>query len=134
MEIKDMADILLKGGKMLSRSCPGCNAPLFQHEGRTFCARCGWEEGKASTEGEVRKPEKKGTAEKPRAPVQPDESSFDEPWSTLGQVQAAILSRVREYAEKVSDPGESANIHANLEVLSVLLDVLERIVEMKGGQ
>jgi len=35
-----MAGYLLKGGKMLSRSCPVCGCPLFEIKGETLCVVC----------------------------------------------------------------------------------------------
>lgn len=40
-----MAEHLLKGGKMLSASCPACGCPLFEVRGETLCVVCA--EGKA---------------------------------------------------------------------------------------
>lgn len=35
-----MAEYLLKGGKMLSKSCPVCHSPLFEYKGETLCVVC----------------------------------------------------------------------------------------------
>ncbi len=35
-----MAEHLLRGGKMLSRSCRACGSPLFEVKGETFCVVC----------------------------------------------------------------------------------------------
>lgn len=35
-----MAGYLLKGGKMLSKTCASCGCPLFEYKGETFCAVC----------------------------------------------------------------------------------------------
>ena len=35
-----MADYLLKGGKMLEKTCPGCGSPLFVVKGETVCVVC----------------------------------------------------------------------------------------------
>ncbi|EHQ34786.1 Sjogren's syndrome/scleroderma autoantigen 1 family protein [Methanoplanus limicola] len=35
-----MADYLLKGGKMLEKSCPVCGSPLFIVKGETLCVVC----------------------------------------------------------------------------------------------
>jgi len=34
-----MAEYLLKGGKMLSKTCPECGAPLFEVKSAKYC-RC----------------------------------------------------------------------------------------------
>lgn len=35
-----MAEYLLKGGKMLSKTCPVCHSPLFEYKGETLCVVC----------------------------------------------------------------------------------------------
>ncbi len=35
-----MAGYLLKGGKMLSKTCPSCGCPLFDYKGETICVVC----------------------------------------------------------------------------------------------
>jgi len=35
-----MAEYLLTGGKMLSKTCPECGAPLFEVRGETKCVVC----------------------------------------------------------------------------------------------
>lgn len=39
--VKKMADLLRSGNKMLNKSCPECNSPIFQNkEGELFCPTC----------------------------------------------------------------------------------------------
>jgi UPF0148 protein len=35
-----MAQYLLKGGKMLAKTCQKCGSPLFEYKGETFCVVC----------------------------------------------------------------------------------------------
>jgi UPF0148 protein len=35
-----MAEFLLKGGKMLEKSCSTCGCPLFEYKQKTFCVVC----------------------------------------------------------------------------------------------
>ncbi len=44
-----MAEYLLKGGKMLSKSCKTCGFPLFEYKGETICVVCPGE-GEAAEE------------------------------------------------------------------------------------
>ena len=136
MDIKDMADILLKGGKMLGRSCPECNAPLFQQDGRVFCARCKWEEGKTPPGG-VRKTDLPATAEgegKDAKEAQtPKLLSMDKAASeALQKAETVVLRRIHEYAGKLEERSEDANLALNLEVLADLLRLLEGILELKS--
>lgn len=42
-----MAEYLLKGGKMLSKTCPSCGCPFFEYKGETFCVVCREEQAEA---------------------------------------------------------------------------------------
>jgi UPF0148 protein len=46
-----MAEYLLKGAKMLAKTCPTCGSPLFVYKGRTFCVTCELEEEKVQEKG-----------------------------------------------------------------------------------
>ena len=38
--IRAGAEILLKGGIMLSKACPDCFSPLYKIQGKTLCVKC----------------------------------------------------------------------------------------------
>lgn len=42
-----MAEYLLKGAKMLAKTCPDCGSPLFTYKDRTFCVMCELENEKS---------------------------------------------------------------------------------------
>ena len=44
-----MAEYLLKGGKMLEKSCKTCGCPLFEVKGKTLCVVCAENENAAKT-------------------------------------------------------------------------------------
>jgi len=46
-----MAEYLLKGGKMLEKSCTTCGCPLFEVKGKTLCVVCAEREGEKSAKG-----------------------------------------------------------------------------------
>jgi UPF0148 protein len=43
-----MAEYLLKGAKMLAKTCPVCGSPMFTYKDRTFCVTCEMEDEKVS--------------------------------------------------------------------------------------
>jgi len=53
-----MAEYLLKGAKMLAKTCPTCGSPLFTYKDRTFCVMCELEDEKSSekTKKSIKKP------------------------------------------------------------------------------
>jgi UPF0148 protein len=56
-----MAEYLLKGAKMLSKTCPSCGSPMFTYKDRTFCVLCESEEGRGKGTGK-NQPVPPGTA------------------------------------------------------------------------
>jgi UPF0148 protein len=58
-----MAEYLLKGGKMLEKTCKTCGCPLFEVKGRTLCVVCAENEPAKDTKNA------KG-AKKPAAPAE----------------------------------------------------------------
>lgn len=83
-----MAEYLLKGGKMLDKSCPSCGSPLFQIKGDTICVVCGG----------ARKP----------APAPDGEPAIEE----SGEVPVDI---VVEQAYPDEEPGMSGDLRAEVE-------------------
>ena len=137
MEIKDMAEILLKGGKMLNRSCPQCNAPLFQYQGRTFCPRCGWEaeKRKASVEKESKAPKE----EEPRRKAVEEKKGEpqEERWApdveeVLSKARASVVQKISEYSEKLSSGRDWVEVQGDCQALSELLELLEKIMEVQA--
>jgi UPF0148 protein len=85
-----MADYLLKGGKMLSSSCPSCGCPLFEYKGETLCVVCretqgreGREQPAPAGEGMPAEGEPAGTGNRPLA-------------GTLEETLIALALRIRE--------------------------------------
>jgi UPF0148 protein len=48
-----MAEYLLKGGKMLEKSCKTCGCPLFEVKGKTLCVVCEENEPPARSENKT---------------------------------------------------------------------------------
>ncbi len=83
-----MAEYLLKGAKMLSKTCPACGSPLFTYKDRTFCVLCETEAaGKGKGTGK-KQPVSSGTS--------PIVESKKEVTMTRGREERAILQVPRE--------------------------------------
>ncbi len=54
--LKDMAELLLGGAKMLQYHCDSCKSPLFEKEGKIICPVCGDLEKKKEARREEKKP------------------------------------------------------------------------------
>ena len=87
-----MASYLLKGGKMLAKSCPACGCPLFEYRGETLCVVCrGEEEGELQASTPVPAPEER--AGRPAGMGGPGVSDLA---STLEETLAGLCVRIRE--------------------------------------
>jgi UPF0148 protein len=65
-----MAEHLLKGGKMLEKTCGSCGCPLFEVKGKTFCVVCAEREAAAKDAKEQKGAKgKKAPAGKTPAPA-----------------------------------------------------------------
>ena len=60
-----MAEYLLKGGKMLEKTCKTCGCPLFEVKGKTYCVVCAEREAAAKEA----KDQKGAKAKKAAAPA-----------------------------------------------------------------
>lgn len=112
-----MAGYLLKGGKMLSTSCPSCGCPLFEVKGKTLCVVC--------AEGKGEKGEKTGSSDRGYVLPASQESPSAIPPSThlektLEETLIGLCDRIRE--EK--DP---RCVAALMEAISLGIDGLKAL-------
>jgi UPF0148 protein len=106
--MKEMADMLRQGAKMLSTNCPECGAPLFQLKtGEIFCP---------SEKREVKLVKEGETPEKAK-----QEASLEK---TLQDKLALIQQRL----DAASEPAE---IRKLTETITALLDALARLKPRK---
>lgn len=102
--MKEMAELLRQGAKMLSTTCPECGAPLFQLKtGEMFCPR-EKREVKLAKEGET-----------------PEKAKQD---ASLDKTLQAKLSLLQQRLEVASEPAE---IRELTETIITLLDALARL-------
>lgn len=113
-----MAGYLLKGGKMLSTSCPSCGCPLFEVKGKTLCVVCAEGKGEKGSD-------KTGSSVRGDEPPAPQESPSANPPSThlektLEETLVGLCARIRE--EK--DP---RCVAALMEAISLGIDGLKAL-------
>jgi UPF0148 protein len=102
--MKEMADMLRQGAKMLSTTCPECGAPLFQLKtGEIFCPR-EKREVRLVREGET-----------------PERAKQD---ASLDKTLQAKLSLIQQRLDAASEPSE---IRELTETITTLLDALARL-------
>jgi UPF0148 protein len=102
--MKEMADMLRQGAKMLSTICPECGAPLFQLKtGEVFCPR---------EKREVRLVREGETSERAKQDA------------SLDKTLQAKLSLIQQRLDAASEPSE---IRELTETITTLLDALARL-------
>lgn len=94
-----MAEYLLKGGKMLEKTCRTCGCPLFEFKGETFCVVC----------AENKAPEKnardKKNAEKPAFPKAKKDSAGHGEGSACddGDLEQQLASAIQFLCRRIRD-------------------------------
>jgi len=106
-EMKEMAEMLRKGAKMLSYNCPECGSPLFQlKSGEIWCAKC----------------------QRRVVIVAEDEdesaATMELLWESLEQNLVEKLSSVNSLLSAEAEPAKVKDL---VEVVSVLLTSIERL-------
>jgi UPF0148 protein len=123
-----MAEYLLKGGKMLSKTCTACGSPLFEYKGETLCVVC----AEQAREGEGAAYESQEVPVSPLAPAEPVTGQepaphpAPRPWPSALVIQAIeeTLIDLCLRARQEQDPGQTLvlmkAIKEGAEVLAVL--------------
>ena len=112
-----MAEYLLKGAKMLAKTCPDCGCPVFQVKDRTFCVVCAERQSEApeNTAGTV-------TAKAPDVPREP--AGANEPSSTLMLALEQAIITLADRASREPEPERCRTlmeaVHEGAEALFLL--------------
>ena len=109
--MKEMAELLRSGAKMLSYSCPQCGSPLFQlKSGDIWCANC----------------QKRVVI----VPEDEDESTATKEmlWNSLEQ---NLIDKLSSLNSSLSAETEPKRIRELVEVISVILNSLDRLGRYK---
>ena len=109
--IQTMANLLRQGAVLTKHSCPVCSTPLLKMKsGELWCSKCQKrvvvvEEGAQSTEA-----------------ISP---------MFLGEIELVILEKIRELSQKIKNKSDLDDLQRVSEVLSSLLETLEKIKGLK---
>jgi UPF0148 protein len=92
-----MAEYLLKGAKMLAKTCPDCGCPVFQVKDRTFCVVCAERKSEApeNAAGTV-------TAKAPEVPREPGVGI--EPSASLTVALESAIITLADRASREPEP------------------------------
>jgi len=119
-----MAEYLLKGGKMLEKSCKTCGCPLFEVKGKTLCVVCA----------------EKNTEEKSRpalaAPVhneQGHECSCDEPHKEScegGLLADEVVTTIVSLCERIQNEKDPDNVLVLMNAVKTGTEALQILCQL----
>jgi UPF0148 protein len=123
-----MAEYLLKGGKMLEKSCKTCGCPLFEVKGKTLCVVC------AENEANV-KDAKKAAVPAAQPPAGHDHGcscgiDHDEETCTCGDEEGGLLAEelamtVHALCERIHNEKDPENVLALMNAVKTGTEALE---------
>ena len=102
--MKNMGELLRKGAKMLSQSCPECNTPIFQlKDGSLYCAMC----------------------EKPVIYVPADTDT--EAMEQQNRLDETLSKKIKQVQEKIDEEMDPEKLNVLLETLGKLIDTQAKL-------
>lgn len=112
-QVKRMAELLKGGAKMLASTCPECGTILFQVGGDIICPRCNKRIiiAKNSSETEIL------------------DGSL-----VLHQIERTVTKKIDEIQRQLSDKNDPKELVEIATLLSIFLEVLERIKRIRGSR
>jgi UPF0148 protein len=112
-----MAEYLLKGAKMLAKTCPDCGCPVFQVKDRTFCVVC--EERKSEAAENLAGTVTANAPDGPRGPA-----GGIEPSPSLVKALESAISTLADRASREPEPERCRTlmeaVHEGAEALFLL--------------
>jgi UPF0148 protein len=103
-----MAELLRSGARMLSKSCPECDAPLFQLKtGEIWCAKC-----------------------QRRVVIISDAESI-EIEVKLDSLERSLISKFSSLESEIMNTNDPFRLRELIEVLNSLLSALEKLKRIK---
>jgi UPF0148 protein len=110
--LKDMAELLRTGAKMLDKSCPECSSPLFQlKSGEIWCANC----------------------QRRVVIVREGEETATETGLQLDSLEKALMAKVSSLTMRLAVEEEPEKLKGITEVINSLLSSLEKLRGIKQG-
>jgi len=136
-----MAEYLLKGGKMLEKSCKTCGCPLFEVKGKTLCVVC--------AEHEIAKKNDAGAKAPAAAAVVPESmhhhhghgdacgcgGDHDEDVCTCGDEEGGLLAEelamtIHALCERVHNEKDPENVLALMNAVKAGTEALEILCKL----
>ncbi len=112
-----MAEYLLKGGKMLAKTCPVCHSPLFEYKEKTFCVVCAENETVPSSPQHAAPAQSSGRTPPPHTTMSAPYGLEDE----FAQTFRVLLAKAREEQDSTRLLNLMESIKKGAEAYSLLV-------------
>jgi len=116
-----MASYLLRGGKMLSATCPACGCPLFEMKGEKLCVVC-----------RERDEEKPRPATGARPPYRGDEEARGVALLPGSRVTETLERAIVALCERAATEDDPLRAKALMEAVQAGVDALQRLAGQPG--
>lgn len=120
-----MAEYLLKGGKMLAKTCPACNSPLFEVKGRTFCVVC-------EEEAEERQSGKEGTGVQEATPGGALQKKENRRGDNQGNLQDGFEAVIRILLSRAESEADTTRLNAIMQAVKTAAESYAIICQAYG--
>ena len=115
-----MAEYLLKGGKMLEKTCKQCGCPLFEYKGKTFCVVC------AERGEEKNAPVQPSGGKTPKKTVVPEEVSVPAETATgNGTIAAELGIIILDLCQRIKDEDDPDRCLALMDAVKIGAEALQ---------
>ena len=123
--IKLMSKLLLKGAKMLGKSCEKCGTPLFEYKGQVFCPKCDIYDKQGKIESLP--PEKKEKKEKGSTTVKNTFETRINLTDLYQDIERNILISIKKIIQEVSSEKELQSVKEKLLISDMLINLLLKL-------
>lgn len=129
-----MAEYLLKGGKMLEKSCKTCGCPLFEVKGKTLCVVCTENAGAVKSANTPAKPE----TQEPAGPEQGctcGTANHDENSCSCGDEEGGLLAEelamtIHALCERIHNEKDPENVLTLMNAVKAGTEALEMLCKL----
>ena len=114
--IDKISEMLLRGGKMLSRHCPTCNSPLFKFGEEIICPVCGTSFAEVDAKGERETKIPAASQDLKSRERSPDEN----------EIKRELRKKIGEILEDLKRERDLTKIKMGLECIDKALEILNK--------
>jgi UPF0148 protein len=117
----DAANLLLKGGCLISESCPDCSGVQIKFKDDTICVNCG---KSRSVNNELR------TKSNPSG-IQQDEIEFSRPMTDLSKIEKMVVNRIDHLMVDLNSQNDLLNETQIAELIETYVRIIKKIRNLK---